>query len=92
MPRTATIAEARDQLPALVHRAEAGGPIELTRRGKPVAVLLSMAAYERLRRASTADFLVALDAFRAGTDLAALDLAGALADVRDAGPGRDFSW
>ena len=43
-----SIAEARDQLPALIHRAETTGNIQLTRRGKPVAMLLSVAEYRRL--------------------------------------------
>jgi antitoxin Phd len=44
-----SIAEARDRLPALVHEVEENGPVELTRRGKPVAVVLSMQEYERLQ-------------------------------------------
>ena len=41
MPKRYSIAEARNHLPAIVHDAENGAPIELTRRGKPVAVLIS---------------------------------------------------
>lgn len=48
MAPSVSIAQARDQLPRLVHQAEAGTPVEITRRGRPVAVLLSRAAYERL--------------------------------------------
>jgi prevent-host-death family protein len=43
-----SIAEARDQLPALVHEAERGNHIKLTRRGKAVALLNSVEDYERL--------------------------------------------
>jgi prevent-host-death family protein len=43
-----SIAEARDNLTGLVHAAEAGVTIELTRRGKPIAVLLAVSEYERL--------------------------------------------
>jgi len=50
MERTFSIAEAKDRLPRLVHAAEAGVPVALTRRGKPVAVLISMAEYDRLKR------------------------------------------
>ena len=43
-----SIAEARNHLSTLVHEAESGKPVKLTRRGKPVAVVMSMAAYEAL--------------------------------------------
>ena len=35
-----SIAEARDTLTRLIQRAEAGEPVHITRRGKPVAVLV----------------------------------------------------
>jgi prevent-host-death family protein len=44
-----SIAEARSRLPTIVDQAEAGREIELTRRGKPVAVVVSCQAIERLR-------------------------------------------
>lgn len=44
-----SIAEAKNQLTAIIHQAETGQPITLSRRGKPVAVILSIAEYERLR-------------------------------------------
>ena len=40
------MAEARNTLPALIHEAEQG-PIQIVRRGKPVAVLQSQVAFER---------------------------------------------
>lgn len=45
-----SIADARKQLPSLITQAEAGSSVELTRRGRPVAVLISIAEYERLER------------------------------------------
>jgi prevent-host-death family protein len=48
-----SIAEARNQLTAIIHRVEAGQPTTISRRGKPVAVLLSMADYERLLNAQS---------------------------------------
>ncbi|MBK5297189.1 MAG: type II toxin-antitoxin system Phd/YefM family antitoxin [Vicinamibacteria bacterium] len=44
-----SIAEARSQLPTIVDQAEAGREIELTRRGRPVAVVVSCQAFEHLR-------------------------------------------
>ena len=49
MSKTFSIAQAKDRLPRLVHDAEAGVPVALTRRGKPVAVLISKAEYDRLK-------------------------------------------
>jgi prevent-host-death family protein len=49
MSKRYSIAEARSHLPSIVDQAEAGQAIELTRRGKPVAVLLSLREVERLR-------------------------------------------
>lgn len=43
-----SVAEARNRLPALLHEAERG-PIQIVRRGKPVAVIQSQAAFERSR-------------------------------------------
>jgi prevent-host-death family protein len=43
-----SIAETRDDLAGLVHDAEQGNSVEITRRGKPVAVLLAYGEYQRL--------------------------------------------
>jgi prevent-host-death family protein len=49
MSKRYSIAEARSNLPTIVDQAEAGQEIELTRRGKPVAVVVSLREIERLR-------------------------------------------
>ena len=49
MSKKYSIAEARANLPAIVDQAEAGLEIELTRRGKPVAVVVSPRGLERRR-------------------------------------------
>lgn len=49
MSKRYSIAEARSNLPTIVDQAEAGAEVELTRRGKPVAVLISHRQMERLR-------------------------------------------
>lgn len=49
MTRKVSLAEARDHLTGLVRDVERGQSIELTRRGKPVAVLVSREEYTRLR-------------------------------------------
>jgi len=45
-----SIAEAQSQLTRLIHQAERGEAVHITRRGKPVAVLLSEDEYARLRQ------------------------------------------
>ena len=42
----ATIYDARNNFSALVKKAEAGEPVELTRHDKPVAVIISYKEYE----------------------------------------------
>jgi prevent-host-death family protein len=85
-----SIAEAKNRLPALVHKA-ARHPIEITRRGKPVAVLVSRADWDRARGV-TGGSLARLEAFRARHDLVSLELANAFEGLRvDAAP-RKFRW
>jgi len=49
MSRRYTIAEARSRLPTIIDEAEAGVEVELTRRGEPVAVVVSLREFDRLR-------------------------------------------
>jgi len=49
MSRRYSIAEARSRLPTIVDEAESGFDVELTRRGHPVAVVVSRRELERLR-------------------------------------------
>jgi len=49
MAKRYSIAEARSNLPTIVDDVEAGQEIELTRRGKPVAVVMSLREFARLR-------------------------------------------
>lgn len=49
MPRQYSIADARSNLPHIVDQAEAGVEVELTRRGQPVAVVVSRRTFDRLR-------------------------------------------
>ncbi len=92
-----SIAAARDNFPSLVHAAEAGAAIELTRRGTPVAVLLALEEYERLTarqlgfRGFREDYL---DFLRRNPDLVdnAVELEDWLRGIRDTSSGRDFSW
>lgn len=86
-----SIADARNQLASIVHGVERGHPVEITRRGEPVAVLLSIADYRRLTTPS-AGLLDALRTFRAGTDLDALRADEVFGVERDRSPARPVSW
>lgn len=44
-----SIGDARSNLPTIVDQAEAGSCVTLTRRGKPVAVVVSLRTFDRLR-------------------------------------------
>ena len=61
-----SIAGARDRLASLVHEVEEGSPVEITRRGRPVAVLLSYHEYQRLL-GDGPSFWDAMMAWRAST-------------------------
>lgn len=49
MSKQYSIADARKNLPTVIDEAEAGAEVELTRRGKPVAVVISVDEYQRLK-------------------------------------------
>lgn len=89
-----SISRARDNLARLVHEAEAGEPVELTRRGRPVAVLMSIETYTRLRTPEAPSFWDAYQRFRDAHDLASLDIdpEEILSGARDRDPGPDFEW
>lgn len=87
-PASYSIAEARDALAELVHEAEQGRAVSLTRRGKPVAAIVSVKDLERLRGVH-ASFWDTLVAFRAKADLKGLWTGGdPFEGVRDRSAGR----
>ena len=88
MTKQYSIAEARQQLSAVVHELEKISIVELTRRNKPVAVLLSIPEFTRLR-CKQLDFWQAYSKFRIEHDLKDLGIdQNIFADVRDRSPGR----
>ncbi len=88
MFKTYSIAEARNHLSEVVHEAESTGPVTLTRRGRPVAVVVAEEEYRRLR-AVRPRFWEAVSAFRDSVDLSELAVDEAYRDVRDPSPGRE---
>jgi len=85
--RRLSIAETRKNLAAVVRSVEDGEVVEVTRRGHPVAVLLSSKDYEGLTRGA-GDLWGAIRAFRDSVDPDALHLDDVYRDVRDRSPGR----
>ena len=63
MEKQFSIAEAKNRLPTIIHYVEKGPHVELARRGKPVAMLLSIREYKRLSR-KYAGFWSAISEFR----------------------------
>ncbi len=51
MEKDYSIAEAKQDLPAIVHEVERTGRARITRRGRPVVVMLSIAELQRLESA-----------------------------------------
>ena len=83
-----SIAEAKNKLPSIIHSVEKGPYIKLTRRGKPVAVLLSIKEYERLSQ-KTIGLWEALSKFRESVKEINTDITDPeFEDLRDADPGR----
>jgi prevent-host-death family protein len=63
MSKQYSIADARRNLPSLVDEAEAGSAVHLTRRGRAVAVMVSVEEYDRLI-ANRVGFSEAYEEFR----------------------------
>ncbi len=84
-----SIAEARDHFTALIHKVEQDTAIELTRRGKPVAVIMSVRQYQQLH-AEKRGFWGAFTTFRAKIDLKQLDIKPEIfEELRDKSEGRE---
>ena len=89
------ITEAKNALTALVHQAESGRPVRLTRHGRPVAVLMSEESYRRLQagQGERRDLWEFVNQWRESLPA---DWEG-LSDKevrswRDKSSGRDFAW
>ena len=89
MDRTFSIAQTRDNLAALLKTLRRESVIRITRRGKPVAVLLSVEDYDRLTSGKSG-FWDAYTRYLRQVDLAALDIGPDVFEaVRDTSPGRE---
>jgi prevent-host-death family protein len=89
------ISEAKNALRALIRQAESGRPVRLTRRGRPVAVLMSEESYRRLQsdqgeRRGVWEFV------KQWRGSLPADWEGLhdeeVRSMRDKSPARDFAW
>ena len=88
MPKSLSIADARNRLARVVHDVETGPPVELTRRGRPVAVIVSVREFETLAGAR-GSFASALRRFRKANDLKSGGIDRSFFGMlRDKSPGR----
>ena len=89
------ITEAKNTFTALVHQVEEGEVVHLTRHGRPVAVILSEADYQRMRQhvASQPDIMGFLQSWRADLPKDWQGLADQEVNAwRDRSPGASFQW
>jgi cellobiose PTS system EIIB component len=83
-----TVAEARSRLPRLLHAVERGQAVEITRRGQPVAVVVSLADYRRIS-GKPGDAWEAYERWSASVDAADRELPDDFfSALRDRSPGR----
>lgn len=92
MVKSYAIAEARANLPTIIDEVEAGVAVELTRRGKGVAVMISVTEYQRLRSRRTS-FQDSYQKFLKKHSLAEVGLEQEFARrLRDRSPGRKVDF
>lgn len=83
-----SVADARASLPSIIDRVEAGEEIEVTRHGRPVAVMIAVRELQRLR-AERPRFVDAYKRFLAEHSLEELDVNSEFfKSLRDRGVGR----
>ena len=89
-----SVTQARNTLSRLIRRVEDGEPVHITRRGKPVAVLVSRGVYDRLESGTPRrDFWQAIQDWRSqvGVDWPELTL-DEVDGWRDRRPPREPAW
>ena len=86
-----SVAEARQHFARLIKRAQQGKAIEITRRGEPVAVLVSAAEYSAIK-GERPSFVDATRQVRERLGVDALEIGDAdFEGLREQSPGRDVS-
>lgn len=92
MMRRYSIAEARNHFAEIVHDLKHVARVEVTRRGRPVAILISVEEFEMLRSGNIT-FTNAYETFCNKFDLAKEGIEPSIFEsLRDPSPGREMSW
>jgi prevent-host-death family protein len=86
--KTSTIAEAKNNLSQLGHQLESDDVIHITRHGKPVAVMLSEANYQKLTHTNSCLYQAIQDWRSQQVGMTDTNLKS----VRVTHSGREFSW
>ena len=89
--KTSTIAEAKNNLSQLIYQLESDEPIHLTRHGKPVAVMLSEANYQKLTHKDNSLYQ-AIQQWRSQLEGDSALTETELKTLRSGSQGREFSW
>lgn len=85
-----SIDQAQIHLEQILNEVEQGDSVELTRSGKPVAVLISTEKYDQLRLGKT-NLWEALQRFRQQLELENIDIEPEIFEgIRDESPGREI--
>ncbi len=95
MSKTYSVAEARGNFTMLIDEVQDGKSVRITKRGKPVAVLVSTVQYANLeqRGKQKKGLWEAITRLRNQPGFVGVDLTDAdIASLRDRSVGRDFSW
>ena len=88
-----SITDAKKALTKLIYRVESGEVVHITRRGTPVAVLISESQYERLGVRTERDCWQAIEEWRSKAMFDWPDIPDEVVDGwRDRSLGRDFAW
>lgn len=88
--KNATITDAKNNLPKLIHAAEAGEDIHISRHGKPVAVIISEERYQQLSQQESGVYLAIMEWRK---EYGSVELSDQEVDSwRDRSEPRDFAW
>ena len=92
MIRKVSVAEAKGKLPSIIHEVEQGSRVEITRHGKPVAVMIPTGDYERLKEKGRGFWsdLGRVRKVMASEGITVEDTD--FLDLRDTASGRSFKW
>lgn len=91
--KTSTIADAKNNLSQLLAQLDGNEPIQLTRYGKPVAVILSQAGYQQLIQPNKKLYQAIMNWREQHDGRINLGFSDAeLDELRGKDSGRDFSW